>query len=48
MKFYKYAIVCLIALLIMIYIDVDKECVDKHFKDLEEAKDVAVKIMKGV
>ena len=47
MKFYKYAIVCLIALLIT-YIDVDKEYVDKHFKDLEEAKDVAVKIMKGV
>ena len=28
--------------------DKDKEYVDKHFKDLEEAKDVAVKIMKGV
>ena len=28
--------------------DKDKEYVDKHFKDLEEAKDVAVKIMKGM
>ncbi len=28
--------------------DKDKEYVDKHFKDLEEAKNVAVKIMKGV
>ena len=28
--------------------DKDKEYVDKHFKDLEEAKDVAVKIMKRV
>ena len=28
--------------------DKDKEYVDKHFKDLEEAKDVAVKIMKGI
>ena len=31
MKFYKYAIVCLIALLIMIYIDVDKEDVYKEY-----------------
>ena len=28
--------------------DKDKEYVDKHFKDLEEAKDVAVKIMRGM
>lgn len=31
MKFYKYAIVCLIALLIMTYIDVDKEDVYKEY-----------------
>ena len=31
MKFYKYAIICLIALLIMIYIDVDKEDVYKEY-----------------
>ncbi|MEE0014726.1 MAG: Hpt domain-containing protein, partial [Bacilli bacterium] len=28
--------------------DKDKEYVDKHFKDLEEAKDVAVKIMRNM
>ena len=31
MKFYKYAIICLIALLIMTYIDVDKEDVYKEY-----------------
>ncbi len=31
MKFYKYAIVCLIALLIMTYIDVDKKDVYKEY-----------------
>ena len=31
MKFYKYAIVCLMALLIMTYIDVDKEDVYKEY-----------------